>query len=149
MEGFQSVNTCENDSIKFSCSEHILLHGASVYGSLEESAEYDVRIELWLCSESENVQLASNFQTINTTRTQHIYDVLLLSPVALTPGKQYKVSIEMKGPATKMGYGGKSDVMADGVNFHFMNIKGCKTTIEKGQMPEILFTQAENTQEIN
>lgn len=144
MEGFQSLKSDESDSIKFCCSEHILLHGASMYGTLEESAEYDVRIELWLWSEKDFVQLASNFLTLSTTRTQHMYDVMLSSPVPLKPGKQYKVLVEMKGPPTKMGYGGKSDVTADGVNFHFMTVKGCKTTIGKGQIPGLLFTQVEN-----
>lgn len=137
MEGFQSLKSGESDSINFSCSEHILIHGASVYGSLDESADYDVRIEL--CSE-DDVQLSSNFVTLSTTRTQHMYDVMLSTPVALSPGKHYKVSVEMKGPPTKVGYGGKGDVSADGVNFHFMSQKGCKTTIGKGQIPGLLFT---------
>ncbi|XP_045177655.2 BTB/POZ domain-containing protein 6-like [Mercenaria mercenaria] len=143
MEGFQRPKSGESDSIKFSCSEHILLHGASMYGSLDEAADYDVRIELWHCSEKENVQLASNFLTLSTTRTQHMYDVMLSAPVTLSPGKQYKISVEMKGPPTKMGYGGKSDITADGVNFHFMSLKGCKTTIGKGQIPGLLFTHTD------
>lgn len=140
-EGFHRPKSGECDSIKFTCSEPILLHGASMYGSLDESADYDVKIELWLCSEDENEQLSSNFVTLSTSRSQHMYDVMFTAPMALSPGKQYKISVEMNGPPTKLGYGGKTDVIADGVNFHFMTEKGGKTTSEKGQIPGLLFTQ--------
>lgn len=143
MEGFQSPKSGEADLIMFSCSEDILFHGASVYGSLDDVADYDVKIEL--SSEKENAQLSSDFVTVTTARAQHIYDVLLSRPVQLQAGKQYKVSIEIKGPPTKVGYGGKSDVSAGGVNFHFTNAGG-RTSVGRGQIPGLLFTPVKKEQ---
>ncbi|KAL4217167.1 hypothetical protein ACF0H5_023621 [Mactra antiquata] len=144
MDESQRVKIGGKDSIKFSCSENILLHGVTVYGSLEESADYDTRLEI--TSDKDKVQLASNFTSVSTTRSQHIYEVMLLEPLPLSLGKQYIVEVEMNGPATKLGYDGKSDVTVDGVNFRFMNVKDCQTTIDRGQIPGLLYTIVDSKQ---
>lgn len=138
MDGCLRTKSEKSDSIRFSCSEHVLLHGVTVYGSLEESADYDVRLELF--SDKDDVQLASNFICLSTTRSQHIYDAMFSKPIPLSPGKQYVVRVEMNGPMTKLGYGGKTDVSVDGINFHFSNEKDCRTTTERGQIPGLLYT---------
>ena len=140
MEGFQKPNPEDKDYIRFSCSENILLHGVTVYGSLDDNGEYDTRVEL--CSDDAKSVLDSNFTRLNTNRRQHMYEVMFSKPVSLKSGKQFSVSVHMRGPPTKLGYGGKMDCTSDGVSFHFMNKSGCRTTVEKGQIPGLLYTLA-------
>lgn len=138
MEGFQRPNPDEKDFIRFSCSENIHLHGVTVYGSLDDNGDYDTRVEL--CSDDDKSVLDSHFTRLNTTKRQHMYEVMFSKPVALKAGKQYTVSLQMKGPPTKLGYGGKVDCTTDGISFRFMNKSGCRTNVERGQIPGLLFT---------
>ncbi|WAR09972.1 BTBD6-like protein [Mya arenaria] len=138
MEGFHKSSTEEKDVIRFSCSEPILLHGVIVYGSIDDNAEYDARIEL--SADEDKGLLDSCFNRLSTTRMEHTYEIMFSKPVSLQTGKQYMVSLQMTGPPTKLGSGGKVDCVSEGVTFHFLSKTGSRTTVEKGQIPGLLFT---------
>lgn len=182
MEEFECKGTTH--SICFTSSKAIILHGIVVYGCLEGSAIYQVKLEIKEVnsdsqSSSDDVKYKtkqSSFDTktfalfdakvkcldtsdgrldsicpkardsnvthvvIATERTIHTYDVMLAKTVAVEPGKSYLCSLQMDGPPTKLGFHGKADVSAEGVTFHFDNHKDSESSVEKGQIPGLLFT---------
>ena len=77
---------------------------------------------------------------IATERTIHTYDLMLAKTVPVLPGKHYSCSLQMDGPPTKLGFHGKADASAEGVTFHFDNHEESGSSVEKGQIPGLLFT---------
>ncbi|KAH3751329.1 hypothetical protein DPMN_185882 [Dreissena polymorpha] len=139
MEGFQKSCANDKDTIHFMCSESIDLHGISVYGSLDENADYDTRIEL-SCDEN-SIILNSQFTCLSTSRREHTYELMFSKPVPLSMGKLYSIMLDITGPPTKMGYGGKVDCVSEGVTFHFSSKPGSRTSVDRGQIPGLLFTK--------
>ena len=138
MEGLHKISADDKNQIKFSCSEPIMLHGVILYGSVDDNAEYDARVEIF--SDTDSNVFESSFNRLTTTRMEHTYEIMFNKPLPLQSSKQYIVSLQLTGPPTKIGSGGKSDCVNEGVTFHFKNVDGSKTTVEKGQLPGLLFT---------
>ena len=196
MEEFECKG--KSHSICFSSSQPIVLHGIIVYGCLEGSAIYQVKVEIkeqnsvsqsgcefakrkktqrYIVDtttfdrfdaklkhmetsvkgkdsensreEYDNKQQLQTSQSrdshvthmvIATERTIHTCDLMLAKTVEIWPGKLYSCSLQMDGPPTKLGFHGKSEVSTEGVTFKFHNREESCSSVEKGQIPGILFT---------
>ena len=189
-------------AISFTCSIPIILQGIIVYGCLEGSYAYQVKVEMieeerkqstaepvkdakgkqlslkpfkdgkgkqldlavnkdrgelpvipdfkkeletaeqngGAAADAKGKRLNMTYLTLETERTTHTYDVMFSKSVEILAGKYYSVSLEMDGPPTKKGIHGISEVMSEDVLFHFYSVKGNRTSVEKGQIPGLLFT---------
>ncbi|KAL3854573.1 hypothetical protein ACJMK2_013837 [Sinanodonta woodiana] len=124
--------------ISVSCSKSILLHGVIVYGCQEGSAEYSVTIEI--TDEESRKCLSKEHITVKTDKSHHTSDAMLSKTVLLQSGKKYTIVAEINGPPTKIGLDGRRTVVVEGVTFTFISRSNSNTTVEKGQLPGILFT---------
>ena len=77
---------------------------------------------------------------LETERTMHTYDVMFSRSFEIKAGKYYSIHLEMDGPPTKLGIHGINEVMSEDILFHFYSLKGNKTSVERGQIPGLLFT---------
>ena len=129
----------------FSASRNILLHGIYLFGS--EGNNYSVNLTI--------KQLPSNTTVVSTNGTfpslHHKskkfwgFDVLLEPPVSLIKGNRYHIEADISGPKSFGGMHGNIDIERSGVTFNFENRKYRfdGTGIERGQLPEFIFSLQE------
>ena len=129
----------------FSASRNILLHGIYLFGS--EGNNYSVNLTI--------KQLPSNTTVVSTNGTfpslHHKskkfwgFDVLLEPPVSLIKGNRYHIAADISGPKSFGGMHGNIHIERAGVTFNFENRKYRfdGTGIERGQLPEFIFSLQE------
>ncbi|XP_048245032.1 BTB/POZ domain-containing protein 6-like isoform X6 [Haliotis rufescens] len=127
-------------AISFSPSRRILLLGCQLYGGRHGDEEYTLTIRVY---DANNVAIDEPFvntrMTLQASRQEN--DVLFPRFISLTAGATYSLWVDMKGPKTCSGEGGKDTVTVDGVQFTFTDspMSTTNTSTRKGQIPGLLY----------
>lgn len=132
------------DRIKFTVDRRIFVVGFGLYGSLHGPAEFEVTAQLIL-TQSGKV-CASNETVFTSDGTSNTFRVMFPEPVEVHPGVSYTAYATLKGPDSYYGTKGLRKVVVecpsgDRVSFQFNYCGGNNngTSIEDGQLPEIIF----------
>ncbi|XP_078376531.1 BTB/POZ domain-containing protein 6-like [Oculina patagonica] len=141
----------KNDSICFSVTSPIKLHGVQHFGS--EGGEYTVQAEVKDTTDgSSMIKHSGVFSSVKQeTDTYYSFDVLFDHPVCLEKGRKYNIDALISGP--RSWYGGyiisgagrkvKKAVECKGVYFTFTSSDSSPngTYVTGGQFPAIIFSQ--------
>uniref|UniRef100_A0A7E4W084 BTB domain-containing protein n=1 Tax=Panagrellus redivivus TaxID=6233 RepID=A0A7E4W084_PANRE len=131
------------DRVKFQVDTPIFLKGFGLFGSMNQSYEYNVSIEVIECST--NTVLGSAERQIVTNGTVDTYRALFDEPLDIVPNVVYTAVVLMRGPDSYYGSKGLRRVVketANGmINFQFAYAPGNNngTSVDDGQIPEFVF----------
>ncbi|XP_024085706.1 BTB/POZ domain-containing protein 2-like isoform X2 [Cimex lectularius] len=135
-----------SDRIGFSVNRKIYVVGLGLYGTPHGRgpSEYEVTIEIVLplsgriCS--------SNITRVSSDGNCPTFKVMFKEPIEIRPNTPYHASAKIRGPDTHYGTKGQRRVEVDCGNygkvvFQFTYVAGTNngTSVESGQIPEILF----------
>ena len=125
------------DRIQFSVDKDISVAGFGLYGSCQGAAKYDIDIAL---KQSGTVlcQKKTSMYSDGSRKTVH---VLFDHACRIEANMYYTATLTVLKPVAH-GHSGRSgicQVKCDDTNFTFKNSPGGSTTVEQGQIPEILF----------
>ncbi|XP_073978768.1 BTB/POZ domain-containing protein 1-like [Rhodnius prolixus] len=133
-----------SDRIRFQVDRRIFVVGFGLYGSIHGSCEYDVTIQVVL-SVSGNV-CGSNSTSVTCDGTSTTFKVMFKEPIEIRPHTHYLAVATIKGTDSHYGTKGMRKVTVDCTNggrvtFQFNYAAGNNngTSVEDGQIPEILF----------
>ena len=143
--GWRNHGTCWN-TITFSVSKNILLHGVYLFGS--DGNDYSV-----ICSIFQPYTNCSTVVSTNCTysslhhksKNYWGFDVLFDPPVSIIKGSIYCIDATIRGPDSFGGRNGSSHVESSGVTFTFQDRAGYAsvTGVRQGQFPEFIFSLQE------
>lgn len=132
------------DRIGFSTDRNIFITGLGLYGSIHGPAEYDVQLQL-IQTSSASI-LGMNQTTFLCDGTTMPFRVMFKNAIEIQSNISYIVSATLKGPDSHYGTKGQRRVTVDcpgggKVTFQFSYAAGHNngTSVEDGQIPEILF----------
>ncbi|XP_011310799.1 BTB/POZ domain-containing protein 1-like [Fopius arisanus] len=134
-----------SDRIRFCTDRRIFLVGYGVYGSVHGPAEYEVLIEL--IHTASGTVIATNSTNFSCDGSSYTYRLMFKEPIEIIPNTIYTASAIFRGPDSHYGTKGMRCVTVDcdsgkgKVKFQFSFAAGDNngTTIEDGQIPEIIF----------
>ncbi|XKL63689.1 hypothetical protein PGB90_006053 [Kerria lacca] len=143
---FRTSSKCNNqwryrgrcDSIQFSVDKRIFIIGFGLYGSPNERAEYNAKIELKYVG-SILAQSDTNFLSDGSSNTFRVY---FEHPIQIEPGQFYTASVTLDGTELSyFGQEGMSTVTTGCITFQFQcsseSTNG--TAVRGGQIPELIF----------
>jgi len=147
---FQSVSsrwgyTGTSDRIRFSTNRKVFVVGFGLYGSVHGPADYGVLMQL-IHSPTGRI-LGSNTTRFSCDGSNCTFRVMFKEPVEILPNTLYTALATLDGPDSHYGSNGLKEVAVDSpsggkVVFQFSYAGGDLyngTTVESGQIPEILF----------
>ncbi|PAV68291.1 hypothetical protein WR25_12947 [Diploscapter pachys] len=130
-----------SDRIKFTVDRNIYIVGFGLFGSVNGAEEYEATIEIIHCGTGNT--LAANSTSFVSDGSSSTSRVMFREPVHINPGVTYIASACLKGADTHYGTKGLRRIVhaPTGVTFQFtyaaVNNNG--TSVEDGQIPEIIF----------
>ena len=132
----------KQDSIIFSPSANILIHGVVIYGSCDVLAEYDINMALKQVPFYAVVATKQGIH-VRTDGAQKMYNILFDKPVEVKKDKEYSISVTFREPAAVSfkGVNGAAEIEQEGVLFKFKNCSKStnNTSVDSGQIPAILY----------
>ena len=135
-----------NDSVAFSVSDNVAVHGVRLFGS--EGATYSVTVGIYGKGTRTNTEkLTEKVGTFDTdkdmTNGYYGFDVLFKTPVAVKKNETYEIRASIHGPTSYKGQQGQTHVTDQGICFSFSaassSLNG--TSVTGGQFPEICFSE--------
>lgn len=133
-----------SDRIRFTADRRIFVVGFGLYGSIHGPTDYDVNLQV-IHTASGNV-CGSNSTSFSCDGNSYTFRVMFKEPVEIQPNTSYTASATLKGPDSHYGTKGQRKVVLDcpgggKVTFQFSYAAGNNngTSVEDGQIPEILF----------
>ncbi|KAH9419557.1 BTB/POZ domain-containing protein 1 [Dermatophagoides pteronyssinus] len=137
-----------SDRIRFLTDRPIFVIGFGLYGSIQGQSEYEAIIEI-IHTGSDKV-VASNTTHFMSDGSDSTFKVMFQYPVEISQNTNYTACATLKGVDSYYGTNGcrtlnvnldKGHAGKDTVTFQFSYAAGCNngTSIEDGQIPEILF----------
>ncbi|XP_012272469.1 BTB/POZ domain-containing protein 1 [Orussus abietinus] len=132
-----------SDRIRFSVDRRIFLIGYGVFGSVHKPAQYEVLIELMHTASCKVI--ASNATGFSCDSSNYTYRLMFKEPVQILPNTVYTASATFKGPDSHYGIKGLRKVMVNcdsgevNISFNYEAGDNNGTTIEEGQIPELIF----------
>jgi len=149
------------DRIKFTVDAPIFVLGFGLYGSMNDTAEYSVTIEI--INFGSGQILAHHDTSFLADGTPSIFRVMFKEPVEIASGLTYIASARLKGaeshygtkglrrivrqmapaPAALTGTSGANSSIESAITFQFSYAAGNNngTSVDDGQIPEIIFCQ--------
>ena len=134
----------KHDSVAFSVSDNVALHGVRLFGS--EGAKYSVTVGIYDKGTRTNTEkLTEEVGTFDTekdiTNGYYGFDVLFKRPVAVKKNETYEIRAVINGPISYSGQQGQTQVTDQGISFSFSAASSSTngTSETKGQIPDILF----------
>lgn len=136
-----------SDRIRFTVDRSIFIVGLGLYGSVHGSADYEALMEI-IHIETQR-SLAQHKTAFTSDGSSSTFRVMFQRPVPIQPSQQYIISVTITGPDSFYGTSGNHRVVkqfsSEGhVVFTFFYSPGNNngTSVEDGQIPEILFCLA-------
>ncbi|EDO45550.1 predicted protein [Nematostella vectensis] len=133
-----------SDRIRFSCSRRIFVVGLGLYGSMYGPSDYQVTVQL--IQTDTNEILAHNETAFNSDGNDSVFRVMFKEPVETKPNVSYTASATLRGPDSHYGTSGQKKVVYDldgkeklTFNFSYATGNNNGTSVEDGQIPEIIF----------
>uniref|UniRef100_A0A1B6F9I4 BTB domain-containing protein n=2 Tax=Proconiini TaxID=565685 RepID=A0A1B6F9I4_9HEMI len=133
-----------SDRIRFIADRRIFVVGFGLYGSIHGPSDYDVTLQV-IHTASGNV-CGLNSTSFSCDGTSYTFRVMFKEPVEIVPNTSYTACATLKGPDSHYGTRGQRKVVVDcpsggKVTFQFSYAAGNNngTSVEDGQIPEILF----------
>ena len=127
------------DAVSFKCSSTIIFRGVQVFGPFKGTDYYTVTISLF--DEFRN-EIRKEEVNVFTDKSK-VYDIMLHKPARIPRQRVFTVQTSMKGKPTIQGTGGTAIVVAEDVQFEFINSNRSTngTDITTGQIPALLFSK--------
>jgi len=133
-----------SDKIRFLVDRRIFVVGFGLYGSIHGPSEYQATIQI--SHTTSGRVLGSNQLTFSSDGTNATFRVMFKDPVEILPATNYTASATLKGLDSHYGTKGLRKVSVEcstggKVTFNFSYAAGNNngTSIEDGQIPEIIF----------
>ncbi len=133
-----------SDRVRFSVNRRIYVVGFGLYGSIYGKCEYQAVIQL--IHYDSCATCAQNTTTFTCDGTNSTFKVMFKDPVEIQPETDYIAAATLKGPDSYYGTKGLRKVNHENasggkVTFNFQYASGNNngTSVEDGQIPEIIF----------
>ncbi|CAG2115638.1 unnamed protein product, partial [Medioppia subpectinata] len=134
-----------SDRIGFTVDRPIFVTGFGLYGSIHGPSDYEVTIQIIRTDSGQ--RLATDDTTFSCDGTAATFRVMFNTPVGIDANTNYTACATLKGSDSHYGTNGSRKVVFDlsrsvgKVVFEFSCAAGCNngTTVEDGQIPEIMF----------
>ncbi|XP_048244874.1 BTB/POZ domain-containing protein 2-like isoform X2 [Haliotis rufescens] len=134
-----SMSANGDNAIAFSPNQSIFLQGCQLYSRHDDTYKLTIRV-----FDANNVLIDELFQNTRMTLNGRkiLNDVLFPRYLSLTAGATYTLCVNMEGPHTICGVGGKDTVTVDGVQFTFTDspMSTTDTSTTRGQIPGLIFS---------
>ncbi|XP_048245047.1 BTB/POZ domain-containing protein 2-like isoform X2 [Haliotis rufescens] len=128
-------------AVSFSPSWDIQLQGCQLYGGRLRTEEYTLSIRVYGPNNMVIAEPVRNASLELHGRRQRS-NVLFPSSVSLTAGATYTLCVDMEGPATARGWGGKDTVQ---FTFRPSPMSDTGTSLREGQIPGLIFSLRSKT----
>lgn len=133
-----------SDRIRFTCSHRIFVVGLSMYGSINGPSDFQVTMQL---IETETAKICGHNDTaFNSDGSENTFRVMFKEPVEVLPNVSYTATATLRGPDSHYGTCGQKRVVHDldgrekiVFNFYYATGNNNGTSVEDGQIPEIIF----------
>ena len=120
----------------------IALHGLCFFGS--DNSNYTVTLEVKDTNNNLTLMSKSGTYSSKLLQCKHFnyygFEVLFDSAAVLKKNKRYQIEALVSGPDAECRFYGFGTVEVSGVTFTFSTVSRNRTTTNKGQFPEFLFS---------
>jgi len=134
-----------SDTVRFTVNKKIFIIGFGLYGATVGPAQYDVQLQI---KQFETCHIVGrNDTTFSCDGSKRTFRVSFNQPIEIKPDISYVASATINGPESFYGTSGRKKISKESesagkVTFNFSYAKGNNngTSVEDGQIPEILFS---------